>query len=343
MPLPASDSEMGILRHKNDKPAKAKRAGKKPVAPRSGKAKGSSATKAAKSRTRSSPRKGKRGADKSTAVTTPTQIDKKVDPPKLNLDSGQDGATTPPLSVADPASPRAANTVTGERRRWPERSGPATAYSDARRAGSIGRAESGNIGDSQPRPNKLVPTNAVHPTERRIKRRMHKSGAFMAAAVAAVLGVLILVNQSEPPELVLGDRQFASRLPAAQDWPTGATSETAPKMASRARAADGDSPRVTAPAPSARQINIAREQRLAARTQQAVSTNGLSRVDMVEMERILSRLDLADSAPDGVVDDDTTQAIRQYQEFAGLPVNGEASQDLLTDMREVVKILDGGS
>lgn len=324
MPFPASDSEMGILRHKNNKPAKAKRAAKKPAASRSskasrkasGKAKDSSAKKAVKSRTRPSPRKHKNSAEQ-------------IEPPKPNLDSDQEGAP-PPLSITVPASPRAASTVTDERRRWPERSGPAASS----------RGDSGEPSETPPRPNKLVPTNAVHPTERRIKRRMHKNGALLAAAGAALLGVLILSNQSEPPEQMLSDRQIASRLPAAQDWQNDATTDSVPKTAARAPALpparihipDSDSPRVTAPAPPERQ--------LAARPQLATRSGELSRGNIVEIERILSRLDLAASAPDGIVDDDTTQAIRLYQEIAGLPVDGKASQNLLTDMREVVKILD---
>ena len=85
------------------------------------------------------------------------------------------------------------------------------------------------------------------------------------------------------------------------------------------------------------------ERHLTAQTQLAANTGELSRGDIVEMERILGRLDLAAGAPDGVIDDATTQAIRLYQEIAGLPIDGEASRDLLMDMREVAKILNGDS
>ncbi len=63
---------------------------------------------------------------------------------------------------------------------------------------------------------------------------------------------------------------------------------------------------------------------------------------LVEMERMLARLDLAPSTVDGIVDQQTRHAIRLYQQIAGLPIDGEPSPALLTDMREVVRILGGG-
>ncbi len=60
------------------------------------------------------------------------------------------------------------------------------------------------------------------------------------------------------------------------------------------------------------------------------------------MERMLARLDLAPSTVDGIVDLQTRHAIRLYQQIAGLLVDGEPSPALLTDMREVARILDGG-
>ncbi len=64
--------------------------------------------------------------------------------------------------------------------------------------------------------------------------------------------------------------------------------------------------------------------------------------ELVEMERMLARLDLAPSTVDGIFDQQTRHAIRLYQQIAGLLVDGEPSPALLTDMREVVRILDGG-
>jgi peptidoglycan hydrolase-like protein with peptidoglycan-binding domain len=68
----------------------------------------------------------------------------------------------------------------------------------------------------------------------------------------------------------------------------------------------------------------------------------LSEGELVEMERLLARLDLGPSTADGVVNDQTEAAIRLYQEIAGLPIDGAPSRTLLADMREVVKILEDG-
>jgi peptidoglycan hydrolase-like protein with peptidoglycan-binding domain len=64
--------------------------------------------------------------------------------------------------------------------------------------------------------------------------------------------------------------------------------------------------------------------------------------ELVEMERLLARLDLGPSSADGIVDNQTESAIRLYQEIAGLPIDGAPSRSLLADIREVVKILEDG-
>jgi len=223
-------------------------------------------------------------------------------------------------------------TPTGERRRWPERHGPAA------------HGEAGEPGDAPPRVNKLLPTNAVHPTERRIKRRLHKNGAFLAAAAAALLGVLILTNQSEPPEMVINERQLASRLPSGQDWQSdaGADSETASGAATR-----GLDARVGTSGTPVAKVSPAAETRASTTSRTTTPPVGRSKElnvgEVFEMQRLLARLDLSSDEPNGIIGEDTADAIRVYQQIAGLPVDGEVSQDLLADMREVVKILDGGN
>ena len=59
-------------------------------------------------------------------------------------------------------------------------------------------------------------------------------------------------------------------------------------------------------------------------------------VDLVyETERMLDRLGLQPGRIDGELDPVTIDAIRLYQESAGLPVDGEPSRALLEDMRSV--------
>lgn len=59
-------------------------------------------------------------------------------------------------------------------------------------------------------------------------------------------------------------------------------------------------------------------------------------VDLIyETERMLDRLGLKPGRVDGELDPVTVDAIRLYQQTAGLPVNGEPSRALLQDLRAV--------
>ena len=330
MPFPASDCETGTLRDKKDKSAKAKRGVKK-----------------ASAGSRDAINKRKRGSDTSSApaaapsaasgskpasATQPSgPIHRETDPPALATtmtpSTSKSRADKGPIG---PAVSSPAVAVTGDRRRWPERHGPSA------------HGEAGEPGDAPPRVNKLLPTNAVHPTERRIKRRLHKNGAFMAAAAAALLGVLILTNQSQPPELVINERQLASRLPSAQDWQSddGADSETVSEAATRGLDAGvGTSETRTAKSSPAAERHASIPSRIAPAPMER--SKELNVGEIFEMQRMLARLDLSNDEPNGVIGEDTADAIRIYQQIAGLPVDGEVSQDLLADMREVVKILEG--
>jgi peptidoglycan hydrolase-like protein with peptidoglycan-binding domain len=332
MSLPASDSETGTLSDKKGRSAKAKRGAKKASAgsrdasiKRKRKRVGTPAPAAASSvASGGKPAAAPPPCDTTHRETEPPALATTVTP---SASKGRDemGPTGP--MVSGPTI-----TPTGERRRWPERHGPAA------------HGEAGEPGDAPPRVNKLLPTNAVHPTERRIKRRLHKNGAFLAAAAAALLGVLILTNQSEPPEMVINERQLASRLPTGQDWQSddGADSQTVSEAPTR-----GLEPRVGTTETPATKVSPAAETRAAATLRTATPPVGRSKElnvgEVFEMQRLLSRLDLANDEPNGIIGEDTADAIRAYQQIAGLPVDGEVSQDLLADMREVVKILDGGN
>jgi hypothetical protein len=55
-----------------------------------------------------------------------------------------------------------------------------------------------------------------------------------------------------------------------------------------------------------------------------------------EIKQLLAKLDLAPGPIDGNLDPATEDAIRSYQQMAGLPVDGQPSQALLQDLRAVV-------
>ena len=69
------------------------------------------------------------------------------------------------------------------------------------------------------------------------------------------------------------------------------------------------------------------------------SNLSLDRRNTAELQRLLARLDFAPGAADGVAGRRTVAAIKLYQEFAGLPVDGKATVGLLADVRDVSKTL----
>ncbi len=66
----------------------------------------------------------------------------------------------------------------------------------------------------------------------------------------------------------------------------------------------------------------------------------LSVAELSEMEQLLAQLNFDPGAIDGEIDGRTRTAIRLYQEFAILPVNGEPSTQLLRELRQVSLVFD---
>ena len=64
--------------------------------------------------------------------------------------------------------------------------------------------------------------------------------------------------------------------------------------------------------------------------------SGLNKAEVQDIQRLLSRLDLAPGTPGGVMGQKTIEAIKMYQRFAGLKVDGKATPSLLSDLRQVV-------
>ncbi len=185
------------------------------------------------------------------------------------------------------------------------------------------RVRPGESADCGPRPNTLVPTNGIHTTKRRIKPGLHQNRGVMALIAATLLGILILGEQTTPPDM----SDFEQQIAASQD--TDPLPETTP--------AD---PVFEIVEP--RLDHRAASQGVGADRFPRAGAWELDDSELAEMERLLARLDLGPSAADGIVDQRTETAIRLYQEFAGLPVNGAPSRALLADMREVADILDNG-
>ena len=62
----------------------------------------------------------------------------------------------------------------------------------------------------------------------------------------------------------------------------------------------------------------------------------LSAAGIKNLQQLLAKLDLAPGPADGILGDRTIEAIKLYQRFAGLPVDGKPTVDLLLDLRQVV-------
>lgn len=243
--------------------------------------------------------------------------------------------------------------------------------SSGRKAG----ADSADSAEAAHRPNKLVPTNAVHTTNRRLKRGIRQNRVFVAVAVASLLALLILSDRKQPPDVSpleqraergLTDTVVDTGILSGGTMPSGSNgtvepavrSARLPRIADPVQADPNRRPQV-AGVPAKPAASPERRTQQAKVPEEVVPTGNLpsavapgaptplvrldrlSTAQVAEMERMLARLDLHPSAPDGAVDDQTRSAIRLYQQIAGLPVDGEASQALLDDMREVVKILEG--
>lgn len=194
-----------------------------------------------------------------------------------------------------------------------------------KRSKTESRARPGESAESSPRPSTLVPTNGIHTTERRLKRKLHQNRGVMGLVAATLLGIIILGEQTTAPDLTNIEQEIA----ASQAIETDAGSWVANSPPGIINP-DSQNETVAMPGPETSQISERQNKNL---------NDG----ELVEMERLLARLDLGPSTADGIVDNQTEAAIRLYQEIAGLPVDGAPSQSLLADIREVVKILEDGS
>lgn len=186
------------------------------------------------------------------------------------------------------------------------------------------RARAGENAEGGPRPNTLVPTNGIHATQRRLKRKLHQNRGVMGLIAATLLGIIILGEQTAPPDTTNFDQEIAASQ-AISTYAGGSTANAPPGIIKPKL----NNPSVVVPAPEASQVSKQQDQ-------------NLGNDELIEMERLLARLDLGPSTADGIVDNQTEAAIRLYQEIAGLPVDGAPSRTLLADMREVAKILEDG-
>ncbi len=225
-----------------------------------------------------------------------------------------------PNGVPAPVAKTGSGTAPAEAESEAAGRGPET----GKRAKTEPRTRAGENAEGGSRPNTLVPTNGIHATKRRLKRKLHQNRGVMALVAATLLGIVILGEQTAPPDLAEFEREIA----ASQTTDTTAGSRVASSPPGTIKPKPHNES-VTIPGPGAGKVS-------------EHPNRNLNDGELVEMERLLARLDLGPSTADGIVGNQTVAAIRLYQEIAGLPIDGAPSRALLADMREVVKILEDG-
>lgn len=298
-----------------DQTARLKRSGRKTAAA-TGKSPAPGRARKTKDAAASKPAKPRKSAAAKAPATEPADVRRHK--PRAQAS----GAAETPGGGASVAPPVASEIVVPNRDKVaPSESTPQGAQDSAARPTHTPPGNTADNGVDAPRNGGLLATNAVHATRRRLKRSWHQNRGFLAVGAAVLIGVLILADRSEPPDVLPLEHVSAAR--------------TAPSDAGNRVATHG------APAPVDDPVR-ATQLGLASTVQPpAPRSEPLAADELVEMERMLARLNLEPSRVDGVIDLETKSAIRLYQQIAGLPIDGRPSSALLADMREVVRLMEG--
>ena len=305
------------------------RAKAKPKAQAKARAKAPAPRKAAKARKPAAKKRG--AAKKSTARKTrpakPGSIER-ASATGFGTSAGSDPDLESPALAALEAA------ISGQAPDQPDKADGDTLSAERLDADGDAGPDSGEASEDTPaRVNKLVPTNAVHTTKRRMKRNTWQGPVLALGAVAAMLALVVMGQERTPPDVSPLEQRASVDISDSPLLSTEIPSATDP-----VQAAPDPAPEVSRPpkVPSWRDKP--------AESQQARAGNpmhGLKVLELVELERLLQKMDMNPSRPDGIVDSQTEEAIRMYQQIAGLPIDGEPSRELLNDMREVAKMLDG--
>ncbi|HKF64299.1 MAG TPA: peptidoglycan-binding domain-containing protein [Dongiaceae bacterium] len=106
-----------------------------------------------------------------------------------------------------------------------------------------------------------------------------------------------------------------------------------PGAAPSSTPAPASAPAAAAPATTATNSASTGASSTGAATAQPASDNAAM---IQEIKQLLAKLDMGPGPIDGTLDPTTVDAIRSYQQMAGMPVDGQPSQELLQDLRAVV-------
>ncbi len=235
-----------------------------------------------------------------------------------------------PQSGAKPAASEETKTVAAK-------PGAAAKPADKKTPGPAGKTESGKAPD---RSVFTKPAIAPQASGRRLEKERSSRGFAMTLLGLAVVvgGLAYWLNPGTTPQAPQGDPAALPPAPAAQPaapstpmHPAAPAPAPAPAVAEEMEVPTfGPSPRApVSPGP------------LVATPAPQADPTALSVAEILEIQQLLERLDLAPGNTDGVLTADTAAAIRSYQEMAGLDGNGEANRALLDELRSVVELYGG--
>ncbi|WP_299618224.1 peptidoglycan-binding protein [Pelagibius sp.] len=158
-----------------------------------------------------------------------------------------------------------------------------------------------------------------------------RTGAFalFSLGMAAVGLLLWFASQSGPNPRSGSEPAVPSAALESKDEGEGIAADATAK------------PDPEAPAPAA-ESNERAEMAKAEEPAAANAPAGLTAVELAEVQGLLRRLSLDPGEASGELTEATRQAIRSYQEMAGLPADGEATPALLQELRAVVSLYQGG-
>lgn len=242
------------------------------------------------------------------------------------------GSGSRPQSGAKPAAPE--ETKTGA-----AKPGAAAKPADKKTPAPAGRTENGKASE---RPVFTKPAIAPQASGRRLEKERSSRGFAMTLLGLAVVvgGLAYWLNPGTTPRAPQGDLAAVLPAPAAEPATAATAAQPAapaPAMAPATAVAEETEVPTFGPSPRA---PISPGPLVATPAPQA-DPSALTVAEVVEIQQLLERLDLAPGNTDGVLTADTAAAIRSYQEMAGLDGNGEADRALLDELRSVVELYGG--
>ena len=159
-----------------------------------------------------------------------------------------------------------------------------------------------------------------------------RTGAFVLFSLGmAAVGLLLWVGNQPGPDL------------RSNGEPTVPSAALESKSEGDRIAADGTAkPEPQAPVAAAKGDGRAEIARRGEEPAAVTAPASLTAAELAEIQGLLRRLSLDPGEASGALTEATRQAIRSYQEMAGLPADGEATPALLNELRAVVSLYQGG-